>query len=65
MMGYTNESNPFGDSNLTEKFVWKLKNEKEEKVGSRSDSKSDGQRKDEIRVCPHITLHLQSIITTP
>jgi hypothetical protein len=47
LMGYTNESNPFGDSNLTEKFVWKLKKEKEEKLGIKD--KHDENRKDEIR----------------
>ncbi|CAN0491547.1 unnamed protein product, partial [Discosporangium mesarthrocarpum] len=26
---YTNDVNPFGDSNLTEQFVWKKKAEKE------------------------------------
>lgn len=26
-LGYTNESNPFGDNTLTEKFVWRKKNE--------------------------------------
>ena len=27
-MGYSNESNPFGDSNLQDKFVWKAKHQK-------------------------------------
>ncbi len=53
-MGYTNDSNPFGDSNLTEKFVWKLKNEKEEKLGLKGDAKleaeKDKRRKEEIKV---------------
>ncbi|KAH7828004.1 putative Cactus-binding C-terminus of cactin protein [Monocercomonoides exilis] len=31
--GYTNESNPFGDSRLGEKFVWHKKNEKLKKLG--------------------------------
>lgn len=29
LAGYTNEANPFGDANLTDRFVWKLKREKE------------------------------------
>jgi len=33
IFGYTNESNPFGDSNLTEKFQWKLKREKQVSLG--------------------------------
>jgi hypothetical protein len=49
LMGYTNDSNPFGDSNLTEKFVWKLKQEKEEKKGTVKDPKQDQKRKEEIR----------------
>jgi hypothetical protein len=52
LMGYTNESNPFGDSNLTEKFVWKLKNEKEEKLGIKGEKPEN--RKEEIRVCPSL-----------
>jgi len=35
--GYTNEVNPFGDTNLTEKFVWKLKREKEIESGLNPD----------------------------
>lgn len=27
-MGYTNDSNPFGDANLQDKFVWKAKHQK-------------------------------------
>jgi len=27
--GYTNDSNPFGDTNLTERFVWHKKLEKQ------------------------------------
>ena len=28
LLGYTNESNPFGDANLSESFVWKKKVDK-------------------------------------
>lgn len=49
LMGYTNDSNPFGDSNLTEKFVWKLKHEKEEKRGVAKDARADQRRKEEVR----------------
>lgn len=49
-MGYTNDANPFGDSNLTEKFVWKLKQDKEEKKGVVKDPKAEQRRKEEIRV---------------
>eukprot|EP00516_Mucochytrium_quahogii_P004318 CAMPEP_0203749472 /NCGR_PEP_ID=MMETSP0098-20131031/4032_1 /ASSEMBLY_ACC=CAM_ASM_000208 /TAXON_ID=96639 /ORGANISM=" , Strain NY0313808BC1" /LENGTH=537 /DNA_ID=CAMNT_0050638543 /DNA_START=243 /DNA_END=1853 /DNA_ORIENTATION=+ len=31
MFGYTNQDNPFGDSKLTEQFVWKKKKEKKNK----------------------------------
>ena len=36
---YTNEENPFGDSKLTEKFVWTKKNEAELETGAREDRK--------------------------
>jgi len=32
-LGYTNADNPFGDSNLTQKFVWQKKREQEAKQG--------------------------------
>jgi len=32
-MGYSNDNNPFGDSNLNEKFVWKAKRDKLKKQG--------------------------------
>lgn len=32
-LGYTNTDNPFGDSNLTQKFVWQKKREQEAKQG--------------------------------
>ena len=41
MFGYTNEDNPFGDSNLSKPFVWK---KKEEKQGSSSSHEREDQR---------------------
>lgn len=32
-LGYTNEDNPFGDVNLSQKFVWMKKREQEAKSG--------------------------------
>ncbi len=29
LFGYTNETNPFGDANLTQQFAWRKKSEKE------------------------------------
>jgi len=43
IFGYTNESNPFGDSNLTEKFQWKLKREKQVSLGLNPDQVSKEQ----------------------
>eukprot|EP01103_Thecamoeba_quadrilineata_P002524 TRINITY_DN12474_c0_g1_i1.p1 TRINITY_DN12474_c0_g1~~TRINITY_DN12474_c0_g1_i1.p1 ORF type:complete len:626 (+),score=185.38 TRINITY_DN12474_c0_g1_i1:56-1933(+) len=40
LCGYTNEYNPFGDANLTEKFVWKLKREREVEKGLNPDEVS-------------------------
>jgi len=40
LCGYTNEYNPFGDANLTEKFIWKLKREKEISEGLNPDDVS-------------------------
>jgi len=34
IVGYTNEANPFGDANLSDRFVWKLKREKEIAAGA-------------------------------
>ncbi|KAF4735489.1 hypothetical protein FOZ62_032439, partial [Perkinsus olseni] len=34
-LGYTNESNPFGDSNLTSTFRWKKKEQFQEAAGVR------------------------------
>jgi len=47
MFGYTNTENPFGDSNLTEQFVWdkKKKRDKEKKQeGSRRPTKNEQHR---------------------
>jgi hypothetical protein len=33
LLGYTNETNPFGDSNLLKPFVWGKKVEKEKTTG--------------------------------
>ena len=44
IMGYTNESNPFGDTNLTNRFVWHKKVEQEgDKNGSKKKKKRDIQ----------------------
>jgi chromosome condensin MukBEF ATPase and DNA-binding subunit MukB len=32
-MGYSNDNNPFGDQNLTDKFVWKAKHQKLQESG--------------------------------
>ena len=39
-VGYTNESNPFGDTNLNQQFVWKKKAEKEGTEGKHSDKRA-------------------------
>ena len=44
IMGYSNESNPFGDSNLTSRFVWKKKKEYE-KDGEDLDKKKKKKSK--------------------
>ena len=49
LAGYTNENNPFGDSNLTERFVWKLKEQKMEKEG-KSVKESDAKRRIRTRL---------------
>jgi len=41
LLGYSNTANPWGDSNLTEKFVWKLKREKEAAEGKQENSQQD------------------------
>lgn len=50
MLGYSNEDNPFGDNELTKQFVWKKKNqleerEKRKKSSSRHKSSSSKDRK--------------------
>ncbi len=53
MGGYTNETNPFGDSNLTERFVWKLKREKEIEMGlnpEEMDARRERTRREELRM---------------
>ena len=50
--GYTNSSNPFGDSNLTERFVWKLKREKDMEKGinpDELDSRRERERLEELQ----------------
>ena len=42
--GYTNDDNPFGDSELTKKFVWKKK-EQTASHSSKGEQKSEGARK--------------------
>ena len=37
LMGYSNVDNPYGDTNLTEKFKWHKKREQEEKRGISED----------------------------
>ena len=43
MLGYSNEANPFGDSNLLEPFVWGKKLEKSKKQGKRELSAEEKQ----------------------
>mmetsp|Transcript_7973 Transcript_7973/g.13232 ORF Transcript_7973/g.13232 Transcript_7973/m.13232 type:complete len:534 (-) Transcript_7973:135-1736(-) len=43
-LGYSNEVNPFGDSNLMQPFVWGKKKEKEKYEGSSSTGSSDKRR---------------------
>ncbi|KAM3689390.1 hypothetical protein ACB098_09G043700 [Castanea mollissima] len=46
--GYSNDSNPFGDSNLTEKFVWKKKIERDVSQGVLLDVSVKAERKRDI-----------------
>lgn len=51
-LGYTNDSNPFGDSNLTQKFVWKKKMNqlsKEERAAEKRKSENMQQEVLELR----------------
>lgn len=47
--GYTNESNPFGDTQLSERFVWKKKEQVDARTGgpSQRGSKADEKRRRE------------------
>ncbi|KAI8585640.1 mid region of cactin-domain-containing protein [Geranomyces variabilis] len=49
-LGYSNSENPFGDSNLSQKFLWLKKGEKERKQGlsMTQQAKRDVDRRDEI-----------------
>ncbi|KAK7826633.1 splicing factor Cactin [Quercus suber] len=46
--GYSNDSNPFGDSNLTEKFVWKKKIERDVSQGVLLDVSVKAEKKRDI-----------------
>jgi|688.fasta_scaffold1627837_1 hypothetical protein len=48
--GYTNDDNPFGDSELTKKFVWKKKDESSSSHASRVERKSESERKQEAEL---------------
>lgn len=53
-VGYSDHNNRFGDSNLTTKFDWKLKNRKLNKLGIDPGDVSKEEeefRKNEIAVC--------------
>uniref|UniRef100_A0A0E0KKA3 Splicing factor Cactin n=1 Tax=Oryza punctata TaxID=4537 RepID=A0A0E0KKA3_ORYPU len=43
--GYSNDSNPFGDPNLTEKFVWRKKIERDVSQGQKVDISVKGEKK--------------------
>lgn len=44
MLGYSNDTNPFGDSNLLAPFVWGKKMEKDKREGRNDDVDSEGKR---------------------
>ncbi|OQR93444.1 hypothetical protein ACHHYP_02534 [Achlya hypogyna] len=48
-MGYSNESNPFGDANLTAKFVWHKKAEVAKPKSERKRSRSRSRSRDQSR----------------
>jgi len=48
--GYTNDDNPFGDSELTKKFVWKKKDDLASSHSSKGERKSDVDRKQEAEL---------------
>ncbi|KAJ3092414.1 hypothetical protein HK102_007611 [Quaeritorhiza haematococci] len=49
-LGYTNKENPFGDSNLNQKFVWVKKRERDAEMGVTSDMRmrKEMERRQEI-----------------
>ncbi|KAH3732839.1 Cactin protein [Pelomyxa schiedti] len=50
--GYNNSSNPFGDANLREKFVWRLKIDKMKKAGvdpAKLSKKSQKSKREELK----------------
>ena len=48
--GYTNDDNPFGDSELTKKFVWKKKEDSTSSHADKGHRKSETERKQEAEV---------------
>ena len=46
LAGYTNENNPFGDSNLTETFTWKLREDKRKREGR---DRETGDKRERIK----------------
>jgi hypothetical protein len=48
--GYTNDDNPFGDSELTKKFVWKKKEDSSSSHASKGERKSETERKQEAEL---------------
>jgi hypothetical protein len=50
VLGYSNDVNPFGDSNLLQPFVWGKKREKDKKEGKKDEDKEEKRLKlmDEI-----------------
>jgi hypothetical protein len=51
-LGYSNKENPFGDSNLSQKFVWVKKREREMNAGITAVErmKRDSERRQEVEV---------------
>ena len=45
MFGYTNETNPFGDSNLLQPFVWGKKKEKDRQLGKDTEDTEESRLK--------------------
>ena len=62
LFGYTNEDNPFNDTNLTKPFVWKKMYEKKGIKGSITKHDIDQKRR-ELKVSLHLFFTLNSIIT--